>query len=114
MLFQHDGAPPHFSNQVREHLDYEYPNRWIGRGGPYEWPARSPDCNPCDYFLSGHLKAEVYKVEINNREQLIERIITACDEIRNNPVMIRRAIGNLGKRVRKCIEVDGGHFENML
>lgn len=114
MLFQHDGAPPHFSIQVREHLDNEYPNRWIGRGGPHEWPPRSPDCNPCDYFLWGHLKNEVYSVEIASRQHLIQRIVTTCEEIRNNPAMIRRAIGDLTKRARKCTEVGGGHFENLL
>ena len=34
MYFMHDGAPPHFSVSVREHLNNVYPNRWIGRGGP--------------------------------------------------------------------------------
>ncbi|CAH1382061.1 unnamed protein product [Tenebrio molitor] len=30
---------------VREILDNQYPQRWIGRGGPHHWPARSPDLN---------------------------------------------------------------------
>lgn len=46
--FQHDGAPPHFSLQVREHLNNEFPNRWIGRGGTQAWPARSPDLTVLD------------------------------------------------------------------
>ncbi|CAH1380821.1 unnamed protein product, partial [Tenebrio molitor] len=36
--FQHDGAPPHFSRKVREILDNQYPQSWIGRGGPHHWP----------------------------------------------------------------------------
>lgn len=28
---------------VREHLTRRYGDRWIGRGGPVAWPARSPD-----------------------------------------------------------------------
>jgi hypothetical protein len=35
----------HFSRNVREILDNQYPQRWIGRGGPHHWPARSPDLN---------------------------------------------------------------------
>jgi hypothetical protein len=31
--FQQDGAPPHFAANVRDFLNQEYPNRWIGRGG---------------------------------------------------------------------------------
>jgi hypothetical protein len=34
--FQPDGAPPHFSREVREILNQQYPDRWIG---PQHWPA---------------------------------------------------------------------------
>jgi len=33
MYYQHDGAPPHFSQVVRQYLHHKFPNRWIGRGG---------------------------------------------------------------------------------
>ncbi|XP_067203031.1 uncharacterized protein [Linepithema humile] len=33
--------------------------RWIGRGGPIVWPARSPDLNVLDYFVWGYIKALV-------------------------------------------------------
>ena len=48
MIFKQNGAPPHYSNEVREYLDRKLPGRWMGRGGPTSWPARSPDLNPCD------------------------------------------------------------------
>ena len=31
LVFQHDGAPPHFALQVRQLLDRVFPNRWMGR-----------------------------------------------------------------------------------
>ncbi|KAG8304291.1 hypothetical protein J6590_097208 [Homalodisca vitripennis] len=34
MLFMKDEAPAHFSLHVRNYLDREYKNKWIGRGGP--------------------------------------------------------------------------------
>ena len=34
MWYQHDGAPPHFGTQVRDHLNSVYPGKWIGRGVP--------------------------------------------------------------------------------
>ena len=40
IYLQHDGAP-HFSREVRNFLNYRFPGRWIGRGGPHNWPARS-------------------------------------------------------------------------
>lgn len=114
MYFQHDGAPPHFRNIVRNFLNDNFPNMWIGRNGTHHWPPRSPDFNPVDYYLWGHLKAKVYDVAINSREELLERINNACVEVRNNPDMIRRAIRNITTRARKCIQRNGGHFEQLL
>jgi hypothetical protein len=37
MWFMHDGAPSHFSRNVRNFLNVTYPQRWIGRGGPTTW-----------------------------------------------------------------------------
>ena len=42
MYFQCDGAPLHSSREVRNFLNYRFPGRWVGRGGPHNWPARSP------------------------------------------------------------------------
>ena len=46
--FMHDGAP-HFSRVARQFLNQHFANKWIGRGGPVAWPARSPDLNPLDF-----------------------------------------------------------------
>ncbi|CAL1260856.1 unnamed protein product [Larinioides sclopetarius] len=35
---QQDGSPPHWSQIVRDHLDKEFSDRWIGRDGPILWP----------------------------------------------------------------------------
>ena len=51
MYFQHDEAPPHYTQHVREYLDESFPNHWLGRGGPVAWPPRSPDLTPLDYYL---------------------------------------------------------------
>lgn len=50
LVFQQDGAPPHFARHVREFLGQHFPAQWIGRRGPMEWPARSPDLTPLDFF----------------------------------------------------------------
>ena len=60
MWFQNDGAPAHFSLQVRAHLIRVYREKWIGRGVPVAWPARSPDPTPLDFSLWGHVKSLVY------------------------------------------------------
>lgn len=50
IIFQQDGAPPHWGLMVRDYLNSKYPNRWIGRDGPMRWPPRSPDLTPLDFF----------------------------------------------------------------
>ena len=56
MWFMHDGAPPHFSRVAYQYLTDHFPGKWIGRNGPVEWPLRSPDLNPIDFYLWGHVK----------------------------------------------------------
>jgi hypothetical protein len=49
-------------------LDKQYPQRWIGRGGPHHWPARSPDLN------LNPLKSIIYRRPINSEADLRVRI----------------------------------------
>ena len=51
MYFMHDGTPAHFPLAVRNHLNHVFEGRWIGRGGPQAWPARSLDPNPLDFHF---------------------------------------------------------------
>lgn len=81
MYFQQDGASPHYAIPVRAWLDEKFPGRWIGRRGPIEWPARSPDLTPCDFFLWGYLKNIVYRERPATIEELRDRITQACAEI---------------------------------
>ena len=57
-IFHQDGAPPHYSNRVRNYLNRKRPGYWIGRRGPVEWPPRSPDLTSCDLFLWGHINGK--------------------------------------------------------
>lgn len=50
LMFQQNGAPPHYAVQFREFLKECFPIWWIGRSGAIEWPARSPDINTLDFF----------------------------------------------------------------
>lgn len=49
--FQQDGCLAHYYRDVRNYLEVNYPNRWIGRRGPIEWPPRSHDLALNDFFL---------------------------------------------------------------
>jgi hypothetical protein len=110
--FQQDGAPPHFAANVRDFLNQEYPNRWIGRRGARNWPARSPDLTPLDFFLWGHVKNLVYRVPVNNLDTLRNRIRDAMAMV--TPEMLQNVRSNLLKRARLCIQAGGGRFEHLL
>jgi hypothetical protein len=112
MWFQHDGCPAHYSNVAREVLDRDYDGRWIGRNGPINWPARSPDLTSPDFFLWGYLKDKVYQQVPTTKENMIERITNACAEIR--PDHLLSCVQSFEKRIDKCIEVGGHNFEHLL
>ena len=64
IIFMQDGAPPHWGTNVRDWLNENLEDRWIGRGSPnMPWPPRSPDITPCDFFLWGYVKSKVYKTK---------------------------------------------------
>jgi len=107
MYFQQDGASPHYATEVRKWLDEKLPDRWLGRRGPIEWPARSPDLAPCDFFLWGYLKDIVYRERPATIEQLRESIAKACAEI---PIeMCANACQSVVHRFERCIEDGGRH-----
>ena len=51
MWFLHYGTAAHFRTIVRKFLNYGFPQRWIGQGGPISWPARSSHLNPMVFFV---------------------------------------------------------------
>ncbi|CAB0036793.1 unnamed protein product, partial [Trichogramma brassicae] len=58
IISKQDGAAAHYGRNVRNFLDGEFFDRWIGRRGTIEWPARSPDLTPLDFFLWWYLKGQ--------------------------------------------------------
>lgn len=113
LYFMQDGAPPHFSVQVRNYLDQTFPDRWIGRGSRMSWPARSPDFNPMDFCFWGYMKSVVYRETINTREELWQKVVNAAESFRDKNLYFKIR-QSFNKRVDKCIEVRGGHFEQLL
>lgn len=109
MIFMQDGAPPHWSREVRKWLDIKFPNRWMGRGGPMRWPARSPDLTPCDFFLWGFLKSKVYATRPRDIADLKQRIVSAFKEVTAD--MRQKTLHEYRNRLNKVVETDGHHVE---
>ena len=115
MIFMHDGAPPHFALPERQFLNTAYPERWFGRGAdaPMSWLPRSPDLNPCNFFLWGALKTKVYETRINSIDELWNRIVNAANLLREQNAM-QRVIFNFSRRVEICQDQYGRHIEHLL
>jgi hypothetical protein len=64
---------------------------------------------PLDFSVFGYLKNEVYERQINNLNNL-EEINNCCRNI--NEQMLQNIFEK--KKVRRCSEQNGGHFETLL
>lgn len=112
VMFQQDGAPPHYYRPVSDFLNGHFPGRWIGRRGPVEWPARSPDLTPLDFFLWGYLKSKVYRTRPETIEELEQRITEVCRNI--TPETYENVRQEFHNRLFMCQEVNGEHFEHLI
>ena len=79
IIFQQNGAPPHWGSHVRRFLDATFRNRWIGRDGPIPWPPRPPDINPTplDFLFWGYVRDKVFSTPVPDITNLKARITDA-------------------------------------
>jgi hypothetical protein len=68
-----------------------------------------------DFRLWGWMKSEVYKEEVNTRDELVALIMNSAALMKQERQEdLRRAIRTIAKRAEKCSEVDGAMFEHLL
>jgi hypothetical protein len=104
-----DGAPAHRAIVVRQRLQQLFPNRIVALGHGTEWPPRSPDLMPLDFFLWGYLKEKVYKTVPPSIAVLQQRIVAEMNSLTRTR-MARRAVMSMEERAAKCIAVQGQQF----
>lgn len=109
LKFMQDGAPPHFANRVRQWLDIHFQNKWIGRGGPIHWPARSPDLTPYDFCLWGWVKNKVFKTMPGNLNELSRSIREVMANVPQS--ILANAVAAVPRRLQKLIDNGGGYVE---
>lgn len=109
MFYQQDGAPAHFSLAARNLLNIHLPNHWIGRRGSIEWPARSPDLTPCDFWYWGHLRDLVYAKEPRTLQELRQYLKECIAQIPLD--MYKNSLKSFKNRCSACIESNGYQFE---
>jgi hypothetical protein len=91
--------------------------RWIGRGTDddqmlLDWPLRSPDATPCDFFLGGYVKDQVYVPPLPvSIPELKVRIRTAIEPITAD--MLQTVWNELDYRVYVCRITKCAHIEHL-
>uniref|UniRef100_A0A914CEU3 Transposase n=1 Tax=Acrobeloides nanus TaxID=290746 RepID=A0A914CEU3_9BILA len=113
-VWQEDGAPQghRHSGLGQEHL----PGGHRRRHQPPKRQRRvateftTPDLNVMDYSIWSILEAEACAKPHQSIETLKKSLVAAWNKIPQD--MIDRAVDDFPKRLKKCIDAEGGHFEN--
>jgi len=88
IIFQQDGASPHWVSDIRRFLNAKFPNRWTGRDGPTSWPPRSPDITPLEFFLWGYVTDKVFSKPVpditNLKARITDASVTITEDILEN------------------------------
>ncbi|GFV84419.1 uncharacterized protein TNCV_5006831 [Trichonephila clavipes] len=74
LWFQQDGATCHTARATIDLLKDTFGDRLISRFGPVNWPQRSCDLTPLDYFLWGYVKSLVYADKPQTLDHLEDNI----------------------------------------
>ncbi|GFT73317.1 putative DD41D transposase [Trichonephila clavipes] len=97
LWFQQDGATCHTARATMDLLKDTFGDRLISRFGPVNWPPRSCDLTPLDYFLWGYVKSLVYADKPQTRDHLENNIRRVIADIR--PQMLEKVIENWASRL---------------
>ncbi|GFV59198.1 transposable element Tc3 transposase [Trichonephila clavipes] len=103
LWFQQDGATCHTARATIDLLKDTFGDRLISRFGPGNWPPRSCDLTPLDYFLWGYVNSLVYADKPQTLDHLEDNIRRVIADIR--PQMLEKVIENWTSRldyIRAC------------
>ncbi|GFV89157.1 uncharacterized protein TNCV_4913561 [Trichonephila clavipes] len=94
---QQDGATCHTARATIDLLKDTFGDRLILRFGPVNWPPRSCDLIPLDYFLWDYVKSLVYADKPQTLDHLEDNIRRVIADIR--PQMLEKVIENWTSRL---------------
>ncbi|GFT95325.1 integrase_H2C2 domain-containing protein [Trichonephila clavipes] len=97
LWFQQDGATCHTARATIDLLKDTFGDRLISRFGPVNWPPRSCDLTPLDYFQWGYVKSLVYADKPQTLDPLEDNIRRVIADIR--PQMLEKVIENLDVQI---------------
>ena len=81
------------------------------RGNATDFPSRSPDLTPLDFYLWGILKNTVYATKPQALKKLRDQVENAINDIPLAP--IQTVYRSVRRRCCECTVAEGGHFEHV-
>ncbi|GFY16634.1 uncharacterized protein TNCV_2787601 [Trichonephila clavipes] len=112
LWFQQDGATCHTARATIDLLKDTFGDRLISRFGPVNWPTRSCDLTPLDYFLWGYVKSFVYADKPQTLDHLEDNIRRVIADIR--PQMLEKVIENWMSRLDYIRASRGSHMPEII
>ena len=112
LWFQQDGASSQTAHESRQELRDLFGQNIVGKFFNFNWPPRSPDLSPLDFFLWGYLKNKVYSgVKATTLAGLKLRIQEAFEETRLETMSLIKTYDNALYRMKLVSENGGKHIE---
>ncbi|GFU77401.1 retrovirus-related Pol polyprotein from transposon 297 [Trichonephila clavipes] len=112
LWFQQDGATCHTARATIDLLKDTFGDRLISRFGPVNWPPRSWDLTPLDYFLWGYVKSLVPADKPQTLDHLEDNIRRVIADIR--PQMLEKIIENWTSRLDYIRAIRGSPMPEII
>ncbi|KAF2359491.1 hypothetical protein FHG87_009754 [Trinorchestia longiramus] len=104
-VWQQDSAPCRVSNRslawLEEHC-YDLVTK-------HQWPPRSPDLNPMDYFSWCLLENQTNRYPYTTKASIIASIKEHCTSVDRE--IVKKACGSFRTRIERVIEAEGSYVE---
>ncbi|GFT26577.1 integrase catalytic domain-containing protein [Trichonephila clavipes] len=112
LWFQQDSATCHTARATIDSLKDTFGDRLISRFGSGNWPPRSCDLTPLDYFLWSYVKPLVYADKPQTLDHLEDNIRRVFADIR--PQMLEKVIENWTSRLDYIRASRGSHMSEII
>ncbi|EFA13615.1 hypothetical protein TcasGA2_TC004247 [Tribolium castaneum] len=113
-LFQQDGATAQCTAETSDFLRTFFDDRIISRNTANDYPPRSCDLTPCDFYLWPRIKNPIFVTPIPTIDELRRRIQQKINEINENPLELTNGLNSVRRRCVMCVEQQGRHFQQFL
>ena len=111
-VWRQDNAPSHTSGEAKKSI-----GRHIGTvssGRVINFPPNSPDPSPLDFAARGRLQRAVDQEKCKTQLDVRVALKKHCDALMGDKEYLKKACSHWEKRMEKCIEAQGGHFEHKM